>query len=487
MNILFASSEVEPFSKTGGLADVAGALPAAVAARGHEVAVMTPRYSGLRKPVKGKGVKIDIAIGSNIHTAEIIEGAIPASTGGAEVPVFFIGNEEYFDREELYSTPEGDYPDNHLRFAFFAKALLETAREIGFKPDIVHLNDWQSAIAAVYLKTISVKDDFFGPTRTLLTIHNLGYQGLFEPETIEAVGLPQSLFDVEAMEFYGKANFLKGGIVFSDAINTVSRKYADEIQTPELGAGLDGILKKRADRLFGILNGVDYANWNPETDKFIAANYSPGDMSGKESCKIDLLAEFGLPYNPGKPLIGMISRLAGQKGFDLIEKALPELMIRDVQMVILGTGEKRYHDFFGSLKDEYSEKLAVKLTYDNALAHKIEAGSDMFLMPSLYEPCGLNQMYSLKYGTVPIVRATGGLEDTITEWNANGDGNGFKFHNYSPGSMMKSIDDALKLFMDKSSWRKLEANGMAGDFSWGSSARSYAELYEKMMTFGRLS
>ena len=481
MNILFASSEVTPFSKTGGLADVAGALPIDIALEGHKVLVVSPRYRTLRQPVKPIGKKISFQLGNRKESGELFGAALPAAQSGANVPVIFVGNDNYFNRDELYNTPDGDYPDNDLRFSFFGRALLEAARAVGFKPDIVHLNDWQSAIAAVYLRTKMSGDTFFNKARILLTIHNLGYQGIFAPETVAKAGLPPSVFNMEMLEFYGKVNFLKGGIVFADAVNTVSRRYASEIQTAEHGMGLEGILKKRSDWLFGILNGVNYADWDPERDKFIAANYSAKDLSAKKTCKKDLLAQFGLPYVSGTAVVGMISRLDNQKGFDLLEESLPDIMIRNAQLVILGTGLKRFHDFFETVKDRYRGRLGVKLAYDNAIAHKIEAGSDIFLMPSRYEPCGLNQMYSLKYGTVPVVRATGGLDDTIFEWDGYGKGNGFKFYDYDSRKMLECLDRALKTYLDKRAWSKIIANGMAEDHSWRSSARRYIDLYKKML------
>jgi len=481
MNILFASSEVAPFSKTGGLADVAGALPGAVAALGHDVTVVTPYYSKLKAPVTDTGKSVNVAMGKRTERASLARASLRGGADGVDVPAIFIGNEDYFARDELYTTPDGDYGDNDVRFAFFAKALLEAARALNFKPDIIHINDWQSALAAVYLKTVMTTDPFFSDARILLTIHNLGYQGLFDEKALERAGLPYYLFDMEFMEFYGKVNFLKGGIVFSNAVNTVSRRYSWEIQTPEYGAGLDGILRKRSDRLFGILNGVDYSAWNPETDKFIAANYSLEDLSGKEECKKDLLKEFNLPYIRGKPLIGMVSRLAGQKGFDLLREALPDMMIRDLQLVILGTGEREYHEYFNSIAGEYPDRLGVKLAYDNALAHKIEAGSDMFLMPSKYEPCGLNQMYSLKYGTVPVVRGTGGLDDTITEWDGDSEGNGFKFYDYDHRAMLDCLDRALKAYLNKEAWHRIISNGMREDHSWAASAGEYVKLYQNML------
>jgi starch synthase len=347
-------------------------------------------------------------------------------------------------------------------------------------PDVIHCHDWQSALVPVLLRTLYANDPMLRPVPVVFTIHNMGYHGLFPADTFPRLGLPAGLFDVNGIEFFGRLNFLKGGLLFSDYLTTVSRKYAEEIQTPEYGHGLDGVVRSRADRLVGILNGVDYAVWSPETDKLIAANYSANDLKGKETCKRDLLREFQLPPDAlGRPLVGIVSRFADQKGFDLLEEIADELLAEDLSIVALGAGEAKHEKVFRELALAYPEKLAVKIAYDNPLAHKIEAGADMFLMPSRYEPCGLNQIYSLRYGTVPVVRATGGLDDTIEPFDIQtGNGTGFKFREYTGEALLGAVRQALAVFRDKESWRRLQINGMAKDFSWGASAAEYAGLYE---------
>lgn len=480
MKILFVSSEVAPYSKTGGLADVSGALPPAISTLGHEVRVMTPKYKTLKKEASDSGATITVTLGGLKRSVGLFEGELGIEPEES-VPVTLLGEPEFFDRDELYSTTTGDYPDNHERFAFFSKAVIEAAKALDFEPDIVHLNDWQSALVAVYLRSIMSDDPFFRGSRIVITIHNLGYQGLFPGETLKAADLPESLFTPQYLEFFGRVNYLKGAMVFADAITTVSEGYAREIMNPEYGMGLDGVLRERSSIVHGILNGVDYSEWNPRKDKFITTNYTPKKLLGKESCKKDLQRAFKLPALPEVPLIGMVSRLAEQKGFDLLELALPDLMIRDLQLAILGTGEERYHKFFESVKSKYKNKLGVKLAYDNTIAHKIEAGADMFLMPSLYEPCGLNQMYSLNYGTVPIVRATGGLDDTVQE-GPEGEGTGFKFRDYTASEMLACLDRALKAYLDRKKWKKIMTNGMAKDYSWKRSANNYVNLYNSLIS-----
>lgn len=475
MKILFVSSEVTPFSKTGGLADVAGALPIALAGLGHDVAIMTPFYSKIKTRVQDAELEFEVKIGSISKQAKLKKSEL-----SGDMPVFFIDQPDYFDREEFYATPSGAYGDNHERFAFFSFAVIEAARLIGFMPDIIHVHDWQCSLIPVYLKTVIKNDEFFGTTRTVLTIHNLAYQGLFDKDVLKIIGLPEWLFTSDYLEFWGKVNYLKGGIVFSDAVTTVSECYAREILTPEQGMGLDGLLRANSHKIVGILNGVDYSEWNPKKDNYIKRNYSAKKLGGKLDCKEDLQRIFKLKKNIDVPLIGMIGRLTEQKGYDLVAQALPDLMIRDLQLVILGTGEEKYHRFFESIKDKYKGKLGIKLAYDEALAHKIESGADIFLMPSLYEPCGLNQMYSLKYGTVPVVRATGGLDDTVHE-HPEDEGTGFKFHRFDYRDMLEAVDRALKKFQDKKSWKKIMLNGMALDFSWQISASKYSQLFEKLV------
>jgi starch synthase len=354
---------------------------------------------------------------------------------------------------------------------------------MAFKPDVIHCHDWQAALTPVYLKHRWREAPAFAGTKTLLTIHNLAYQGLFPKEDYPLLGLDWSCFTLDGLEFYDKINLLKGGLVFADAITTVSRGYSKEIQTEEYGYGLDGVLRYRSDRLFGIVNGVDYKDWNPETDRLIAATYGPKDLKGKAKNKQALMQAFNLDKKFAKaPLLGIISRLADQKGFDLVAQVLPELMKQKAMVVILGTGEEKYHDWLAQEAPKYPGQLGVKIAFDNQLAHLIEAGADMFLMPSRYEPCGLNQMYSLKYGTVPVVRATGGLADTVAPVEtAKGTGTGFLFTEYSPEAFLKALNKALTAFKDKKLWQKIMLNGMTEDWSWTASAKAYLKLYERLV------
>jgi starch synthase len=480
IKILFASSEVIPFAKTGGLADVSGSLPLPLVSLGHQVAMVTPFYrltkegnheldqheKVLSVPFKGQKLKTRV-----FHTT--IEPA---------VPVYFIQRDEFFDRSGIYGTPEGDYFDNPERFIFFSRSILELGKMIGFNPDIIHCHDWQTSLVPVYLKSIYKNDPHLKKTRSVFTIHNLAYQGVFPKNMMEVSELPQELFAMEGLEYYGKMNFMKGGILFSNKVTTVSERYAEEIKTPEYGYGLDGVLRDRSTDISGILNGVDYKSWNPETDPYIAANYSAEDLSGKQRCREELFKTFGLQGSQKSPIIGMISRFADQKGFDILAEAMEDLLKLDLCLVILGTGDARYEKQFAELGKKHPGRLGVKVAFDNALAHKIEAGSDMFLMPSRYEPCGLNQMYSLKYGTVPAVRATGGLDDTIKEFNPEtGKGNGFKFKGYSAAELIKTVKRARYLFRNNYLWAKLIKNAMKEDFSWQKSAKKYEEVYRSAL------
>jgi len=397
------------------------------------------------------------------------------------VRFFFVDYSPYFDRDGLYGTASGDFPDNAERFTLFCRAVIEGSKILGV-PDIFHCHDWQSAMVPVLLRTQYVEDPAFRNAGTVFTIHNMGYQGLFPPEILPLLMLPWDLFTISKMEYFGNVNFLKGALAYSDFITTVSRKYSQEIQTAEFGFGLEGVLKERAQTVTGILNGVDYEEWNPETDKFIAAHYSSEDLSGKVECKRDLLASFGLNQaDENAPVIGIVSRFAAQKGFDLIGQIVDRLALEDVLLTVLGSGDRLYEEMFMRLSRRVPNKIAVRIAYDNALAHKIEAGADMFLMPSRYEPCGLNQIYSLKYGTPPIVRATGGLDDTIDPWDARTKkGTGFKFQEYTGEALLRTIHQALQLYRDQGSWQKLMRNGMSKDFSWRVAAREYLRVYERV-------
>jgi starch synthase len=472
MKILFVSSEGLPFSKTGGLADVVEALPKALAAMGHEVAVVLPRYRG----TKTSGVaaaSLTVSAGNGFRFPAIAQGG--ALHG---VRYLFVDDPEYFDREQLYGVGGKDYADNADRFVLFARAAIELAKHV-WPPEVIHCHDWQSALVPALLRTQYAADPFFRSVPVVFTVHNLGYQGLFGREVLARLGLPSSLFSIEALEFYGRVNFLKGGLVFSDYLTTVSRRYAQEIQTAEYGHGLEGVIRSRASRLAGVLNGVDYAVWSPENDAHIAAKYSARDLTGKALCKKDLLEQFKLPAdNLKRPLVGIISRFVDQKGFDLIAQVAGEFLKEDVCLVALGTGDPKYEEMFRTLAAHMPGRVGVRVGFDNALAHKIEAGSDLFLMPSRYEPCGLNQIYSLRYGSIPVVRATGGLDDTIEPFDPRkGSGTGFKFAEYSGVALLRALRAAIQVYGVKPSWSKLVANAMAKDFSWNASAAEYARLY----------
>jgi len=475
MRITFAASECVPFSKTGGLADVVGALPGALAQLGHQVSVFVPKYrqTKLEKPTTVLR-SVTVPFDDQYRFCTVLDGGIVSG-----VQFYFIDYPPYFDRDALYGTSLGDYRDNAERFALFSRAVLEASKILGV-PDVFHCHDWQSALIPVLLRTLYAEDPAFAEVRTVFTIHNIGYQGLFPSDILPLLMLPWDLFTISKLEFYGKVNFLKGALLYSDFITTVSRRYSQEIQTSEYGFGLEGVLRSRAQSIAGILNGVDYNEWCPERDSFIAAHYSVGNLSGKEKDKKDLLRAFGLDDSSELPLIGIVSRFAAQKGFDLISHVADRLAHEDLMIVALGTGDKEYEDLFRRLNKQYPKKLSVKIAYDNSLAHKIEAGADMFLMPSRYEPCGLNQIYSLRYGTVPVVRATGGLDDTIETWDPrNGKGTGFKFTEYSGEALLDTVRLALTAYKDKNAWQQLMRNGMTRDFSWTASAREYVKVYER--------
>jgi len=478
MHIAFAASECVPFSKTGGLADVVGALPRALAALGHQVSVYVPRYRQTKLADPQTVVRsITIPFDDKYRFCSVVTAG-----SSAGVKFYFVDYPPYFDRDALYGSPAGDYPDNAERFALFSRAVLEASKVLGV-PHVFHCHDWQSALVPIMLRTLYAEDPAFREVATVFTIHNMGYQGLFPPDTLPLLMLPWELLAISKMEFFGQVNFLKGALVLSDFITTVSKKYSQEIQTTEYGFGLEGVLRNRAATVTGILNGVDYDEWSPQTDKFTVAKYSPQDLTGKLRCKQDLLQAFGVANadaNSKVPVIGIVSRFAAQKGFDLIAQIMDRLALEEMIVVALGAGDKPYEQMFQRLSKQFPNKIAVKVAYDNAIAHKIEAGADMFLMPSRYEPCGLNQIYSLKYGTVPIVRATGGLDDTIEPWDARtGRGTGFKFSDYTGEALLATIKQALLAYRDPSSWQMLMRNGMNRDFSWGASAREYGKIYER--------
>ncbi|MCM8791564.1 MAG: glycogen synthase GlgA [Candidatus Omnitrophica bacterium] len=459
MKIVICASEVFPFAKTGGLADVTGALPLALENLGEEINVFMPKYQMVSE---GKW-----------HLRKVKNGLF-YTVIGKNIKVYLIEHNDYFNRPGLYGEKSGDYPDNLDRFVFFTKKTLEFLKDIDFKPDVIHVHDWQTSLIPIYLKTIYKGVSFYKNIKVLLTIHNIGYQGLFPREEFHKLGLDWSLFNIEGLEFYNQINLLKGGIIFSDAINTVSPTYSKEIQTKEFGFGLEGVLANKKDKLYGILNGIDYSVWNPATDKLIFSNYSPEDISGKHKNKEELQRLCKLPIRDAI-LFGMVSRLAEQKGWDILAEAMDEICKLDLQIVILGTGDLKYHLILEEISRKYPDICSVHLKFDEVLAHRIYAGSDVFLMPSKYEPCGLGQMISLKYATPPLVFKTGGLADTVCE------DNGFVFDTYNKEELIKTIKKALSLYKDKTYWNSLLRRTFNYNFSWEESAKKYIELYRKLM------
>ena len=476
MHVGFVASECVPFSKTGGLADVAGALPPALAALGHRVTVYLPRYKQTKLAEATVALpSVTVPFQDHARFCAVLDGG---SQDG--VQYYFIDYPPYFERDGLYGTALADYPDNAERFALYSRALLETAKIVGV-PDVFHCHDWQAALVPVLLRTIYAQDPAFSRVPVVFTIHNMGYQGLFPPEALPLLQLPPELFTMAKLEFFGKVNLLKGALVFSDFITTVSPKYSQEIQTAEYGFGLEGVLRARGNTIAGILNAVDYVSWNPETDPHIAARYSASELSGKAKCKADLLKEYGLAQDTQLPVVGIVSRFVPQKGFDLIQQVADRLALEELILIVLGSGQREYEDMFRRLSKQFPQKVGLRVAYDDPLAHKIEAGSDLYLMPSHYEPCGMNQIYSLKYGTVPIVRATGGLDDTVEQFDPKTlKGTGFKFREYSGEVMLETLRAAAALYRtDKDAWQRLMRNGMAQDYSWTNSAREYVKVYER--------
>ena len=489
MNILFTTSEAVPFAKTGGLADVCGSLPVELARQGQLPVVIMPAYRQVfacGQPIVPTGVDYTIPIGTKQVRGSFWQSKLPDS----DVPVYFVRQDDYFDRPQLYTENGGDYIDNCERFVFFCRAAMEAIRLLDLKVDLIHAHDWQTGLIPAYLKAEYRGVPSYEGIGTLLTIHNMAFQGMFWHWDMLLTGLDWRYFNWQQMEFYGKLNLLKTGIVFSDALNTVSPRYAEEIQSAPLGCGLEGVLQQRRGVLTGIINGVDYREWDPTTDPQLPARYSVDTAAaGKAANKAALQRELNLPEAPGAPLLGFVGRLTEQKGIDLVAAVMQEwLTTQNVQWVILGTGESKYHELFGMLAQRYPQRVSVTLEFDNALAHRIEAASDMFLMPSRFEPCGLNQLYSLKYGAVPVVRATGGLADSITnltsETLANRTANGFSFVEYSAMALREALERALTAYAHPDLWSQLVANGMKQDWSWARSAREYVELYES--TLGRV-
>jgi len=475
LSIVIATPEAAPFAKTGGLADVAGSLGTALAGLGCRVSLVMPYYrqvASYAHGIKPSGMEVSVAVGGRMVRGTVLK----CRTRG--VDVYFLGCDEFFDRAGLYGTPKGDYPDNLERFSFFSRGVLEVLKAAGIRTDVIHCNDWQSGLVAAYLKGPYLGDPFFSKTASLFTIHNVAYQGLFDARLFSLTGLSPEVYAPDGVEFWGRVSLLKAGIVYSDIITTVSRAYCREIQTPELGAGLEGVLRERGNDLFGVLNGVDYTEWDPETDALIPENYSAGDLSGKRVCREALLKEFGLRVESGSALIGVVSRLAGQKGLDIFAGAMPAIERLGAVVVVLGAGERRIESMLMRLAEAHAQTLSVKIAFDNALAHRVEAGCDMLLMPSRYEPCGLSQIYALRYGTIPVVRATGGLDDTIKDYCEDAArGNGFKFKDYTAEALAAKVADAVALHRDAAAWTRLVKKAMKQRFTWDGPARRYMELY----------
>ena len=472
MRVAILTSEAVPYAKTGGLADVAGALPRALREAGADASLVMPLYEQVDRALLDELVFDNLEVewrGSTRRTSVLYSFA-------AGAPTFLIDAPDYFARPSIYG-----FGDDHERFAFFSRAALALMKRLGTPPDIIHGNDWPCGFAAVELNKRRAFDPFFARTRTLFSIHNLAYQGAFDPGALWVLGFG-SQEEVNTFLLNGVASALKAGLTASDALSTVSRRYALEIQTPEQGYRLDWLLRLRSDRLVGITNGVDYNVWNPETDPHIAAHFNADDLSGKRACKLDLLRRFSLPEEVERPIVAIISRLVAQKGYDLIREVIGAVLAEGAFFIALGAGAKEYEDFLQSLHDHAPQRVGIYKGYaGEPLAHQIEAGADIFLMPSLYEPCGLNQMYSMRYGTVPVVRATGGLDDTVQDFDrASGEGTGFKFREYRASALLEKIREALYCYNEPETWRRIQTNGMRTDNSWSAVAQKYLNLYRSV-------
>ena len=484
MKIAFICSEAVPYAKTGGLADVAGSLPKALEQLGCEVKLFIPKYYSIDESEFGLHYNWDIGeipikIYNHTRYAHVYQSVLP----GSSVEVNFIDCPHYFHRDQIYT----DGFDEDERFILFCRGIIEALQRLKWAPDVIHCNDWQTGLIPLYLKENYAWDLLFKSTATIFTIHNIGYQGRFSSKTIKNALISEQLFYPESpIEYNGDFSFMKTAIMFSDIINTVSNTYAKEILTPEFGGGMETVLLQRKEDLYGILNGVDYSEWNPEIDKFLPYHYSLDNLEGKVNNKEYLLNKFGLKFNASVPVIGIVSRMVSQKGFDLVEEASEDLMKLNAQWIILGSGEDRYEEMFRNLQLSYPDKVAVYIGFNNELSHLVEAGVDMFLMPSLYEPCGLNQIYSLKYGTVPIVRKIGGLADTVHDWfeyksKGNETGTGFTFFKYDSEAFLETVKKAIYTFTDTKTWGKIQTNGMKENFSWQTSAGKYLELYNDVV------
>lgn len=476
MRILMVASEVSPFAKTGGLADVLAALPPALGRLGHTVDIVLPRFRGV--PAGAPLGAVRVHMGGQVREA-LVEGRELAPG----VRLLTVRQDDFYDRDQLYGTVTAEYPDNAQRFAFLAHAALAWAARQPERYDVIHTHDWQAGLVPALLASTYALLPGVGGTPTVCTVHNLAYQGVFDLDVLPSIGLGSEMARLDAMEFWGRISFLKASLQFSTRVTTVSPRYAEEIQTPEFGCGLDGVVRHRAADLVGILNGIDYDRWNPECDVHLPAPYSASNLIGKGAAKRRLLETVGLPVSAEtlrRPVVGLISRLVEQKGFDLLEPLAPHLAGLDATFVLLGSGEPRYEEMWRWLAAEHPDRIAVRIGFDEALAHLIEGGSDLFLMPSRFEPCGLNQMYSLRYGTVPLVRDVGGLHDTVRNYDERtGEGTGFTFTDYSPDALLGTLRWALGIYRDSGAWSRMQQAGMREDHSWDASARAYVLTYEQ--------
>ncbi len=471
MKVLIATPEASPFVKTGGLADVTGALLREFRRMDIDAYLMLPLYSAIRDAfyLADTGMRLTVPVGDRRYNSRIW-------SYGSDV--YLIECNEFFERPELYGTPEGDYPDNAARFTFYCRAVLEACMAVGIRPDVIHCNDWQTALMPLYVKTL-YRTEFFSKTATIMTIHNLGYQGLFDVSDFPLTGLGWEWFNPEGVEFYGRVNLLKAGLIASDIITTVSPTYAREILTDEYGFGLDGVLRKRSSDLYGVINGIDYEEWDPGRDGSIPANYNLSDISGKALCRKALIDECSLKGNRDAPLIAFVGRLSAQKGLDILLESVGDIVSMGGRFIILGKGDEHFHKGVLGLAEKYDGSVYVKIGYDEAFARRIYAGSDIFLMPSRYEPCGLGQLIAMRYGTVPVARKTGGLADTIIDYNPlKGDGTGFLFEDYKASALRECLRTAFSVFVDKRRWRGMIISAMGMDFSWKNSALRYVELYD---------
>lgn len=488
VSVLFVTTELAPLARTGGLGEVAAYLPRALVPLGVDIRVLMPFYRPVVESLKAHGLEAE-PVGERftvlVH-GELVPGRVHAARLPGGVVLYLLECERFFGRRGIYGEPGFEYPDNHLRFIYLCLAVEKVIEAAGFAPRIIHANEWSTGLIPAYIKTLWRENPLLRDVLSLFTIHNAAYQGNFPVETFAATRLPWDLFSPAGVEFYGRISFLKAAILFSDLLTTVSPRYREEILTPELGFGLDGVLKEREESLAGVLNGVDYGEWSPEGDPFLAKNYSISDPSGKAECKAALIEEMGLDGGLSqRPVLGVVSRLVHQKGVDLALPLLDQLLEDEALVVVLGSGEGWLEERLREARDAHPRRLGLRVGFDNALAHRIEAGADLFLMPSRYEPCGLNQLYSLRYGTVPVVSDTGGLRDTVADYDpGTGRGTGFKFASGSTGSLALALGKGLALYGVKDAWRGLMENGMGMDFSWEKSAASYLDLYRRLLEQG---